>query len=80
MNIPVFRKGLWLSYSVPADVESCWTKRMKFQAASLYATAITKGYSAQDAGIYAEMWVNKQLYEGLVYDAKQEDILKSLCV
>ena len=80
MNIPVFRNGVWISYLVPTDLERYWSHKLKLQAASVYATAITKGYSKQESASLAEAWVNKQLYEGLTYGTQLEDKLKSFLV
>ncbi len=77
MIIPVFRNGVWIHYLVPADMERYWTQRLKLQAASVYATAMTKGYSKEESSTFAEAWVNKQLYEGLTYGTQIETALKS---
>ncbi len=80
MKIPVYRDGKWISFSVSDDMKRYWSQANMFQAASVYATAITKGYSPSQSEVYAEAWVNKQLYEGLSYDTKLEAVLKSFLV
>lgn len=78
MEIPVFRKGVWYSYHVKDDVPSGWLSRHSYQAASLYATAQSRGYSKEMAESLAEMYIFKQIFEGLQYQKQQEEELKAL--
>lgn len=78
--IPVFRKGVWIEYSVPSDVERHWNKAMKLQAASMYATAVSKGISPSQSAVLAECYVNKQMYPGVQYSKSIEDQLQSFLV
>ena len=80
MSIPVFRNSKWISYTVPSDVDTLWSTKSKLQAASVYATAIEKGFSPSYSAILAESYVNKQLYLGLQYNAKIEKTLESFLV
>jgi hypothetical protein len=80
MRIPVFRNGSWISYTVPSDVENLWSKSLQLQAASVYATAISKGLEPSQSAILAEIYVNKQLYADIQYPSQLEDRLKSLYV
>lgn len=80
MRIPVFRNGTWISYTVPTDVRSSWSKSLQLQAASVYATAISKGLQPSQSAILAEIHVNKQLYADIQYSSHLEDRLKSLYV
>lgn len=79
MSIPVYRKGTWIHYELPESGISLWSQRLKFQAASLYATALTKGFSKETSAILAELFVNKELY-GVTYNQSLESALKSLFV
>jgi hypothetical protein len=78
--IPTFRKGSWIEYSVPQDVARHWNKVMKLQAASIYATAVSKGISPSQSAVLAECYVNKQMYPGLQYNKSIEDQLQSFQV
>ena len=80
MRIPVFRNGSWISYTVPTDVETLWSQSLQLQAASVYATAISKGLEPSQSAILAEIYVNKQLYADIQYSLQLEDRLKSLYV
>ena len=78
MEIPVFRKGVWYTYRVKPDVPGGWLSRHSYQAASLYATAQSCGYSPQESEVLAEMYIFKQIFEGLQYNKEQEAKLTSL--
>jgi hypothetical protein len=80
MRIPVFRNGAWINYTVPTDVQNLWSKSLQLQAASVYATAISKGLQPSQSAILAEIYVNKQLYADIQYPLHLEDRLKSLYV
>jgi hypothetical protein len=64
---------------MPESGIALWSQSLKFQAASLYATAITKGFSKETSTILAEVFVNKELY-GVTYNQSLESALKSLFV
>lgn len=72
MKIPVFRKGQWIDYEVPRELPSGWQSIHSYQAASIYATAHSLGYLPKESASFAEMYIFKQLFEGIVYDRKFE--------
>jgi hypothetical protein len=80
MNIPVYRKGTWISYTVPKEGEHFWSRALQLQAASVFATASVRGYSPHTCAILAESYVYKQLYPGLMYSEEIEEKLKSFLV
>lgn len=75
----MYRKGKWIHYEVPESGIALWSPALKLQAASVYATAITKGFSKETSGILAEVFVNKQLY-GVAYKESLETALHSLFI
>jgi hypothetical protein len=80
--LQVFRSGAWIQYPLiysqtHGDIAG-WNKKYEFQAASLYATALSKGYSPLESNAFAEMYVFKQIHEGIKYDKKKETQLKDL--
>ena len=76
MVIPVFRKGQWIQYSPPTTGIQIWSQGLLLQVASIYATAITKGFSPEKSNVLAECYANKQLY-GVEYNKQIEETLKS---
>jgi len=78
MKIPVFRKGKWIEYESPREVPSGWQPFHSYQAASIFASAHAKGYSAKASTSLAEMYIFKQIFAGIVYDAKLESQLESV--
>lgn len=78
-TIPVFRKGAWISYKVPEDGTALWSQSLKLKVASLYATAIAKGYSQETSTVLAECFANKELY-GVKYNSQIEETLNSFYV
>ena len=84
MNKPfqVFRGGAWIQYPLihtQAHNELMgWQKKHEFQAASLYSTALSKGYSPLESNAFAEMYIFKQIHEGIQYDKRREAQLKEL--
>ena len=78
MKIPVFRNGTWIDYEPPRELPSGWQPSHSYQAASLFATALAKGYSPTAAASLAEMYIFKQIFEGIVYDTKFEGQLQSV--
>jgi hypothetical protein len=76
--IPVFRSGKWIQYSMPLPKDPMWNKKHVMRAASFYATACEQGYSQKEAEILAELFINKEVYEGLVYDKRNEAKLKQI--
>ena len=78
MEIPVFRKGVWYTYRVKHDVPAGWLPHHSYQAASLYATAQSRGFTPQESEVLAEMYIFKQIFEGLEYKKDQEQTLLSL--
>jgi hypothetical protein len=79
MSIPVFRNGTWIHYEIPETGTSIWTNSLKFKAASVYATAITKGFSKEKSLVLTECCINKLLY-GVTYTKQIEEEIKSLYV
>ena len=77
-SIPVFRNGDWIQYPYPKDPDPLWSSQHFFRAASAYASALSQGYSSQEAGILAEAFVNKEVYRGCKYDSRFEKQLKKL--
>ncbi len=75
MKIPVFRKGEWIEYDVSYERPSGWQPSHSYQAASIFATAHSLGYSPKESASFAEMYIFKQLFEGIVYDRKLESDL-----
>lgn len=78
-TIPVYRKGTWISYTVPEDGTALWSQSLKLKTASLYATAISKGFSHETSIVLAECYANKELY-GVTYNSNIEETLKSFFV
>lgn len=76
MKIPVFRKGQWIEYEPPREVPGGWQTKHSFQAASIFATARSKGYVPKEAASLAEMYMFKQLFPGIQYDSKFESKLE----
>jgi hypothetical protein len=80
--LQVFRSGVWIQYpliySQTHGELTGWQKKYEFQAASLYATALSKGYTPLESNAFAEMYVLKQIHEGMTYDKKREAQLKDL--
>ena len=74
--VPVFRNGKWMHVSLPST-SSLWSQRHKFQAASLYATAVASGLPPHTASVLVECHVNKDLY-GVVYAKEIEEMLTKL--
>lgn len=78
-TIPVFRKGVWISYTVPETNRNFWSQSLKLKTASVYATAITCGHSQELSTIFAECFANKELY-GVKYNSQIESALQELFV
>ncbi len=78
MKIPIFRKGQWIEYETPREVPSGWLPHHSFQAASVFATARSLGYAPNEAASLAEVYVFKQIFEGIQYDASFESKLQTL--
>jgi hypothetical protein len=79
MSIPVYRKGSWIHYTLPDSGIALWSQSLKLQAASIYASAIVKGYSPDTSHILAESYVTKKIY-GVQYNPTIERYLEKLCV
>jgi hypothetical protein len=62
---PVFQKGKWILY--PGHQDPMWSSANQLQAASAYATALSKGYEPEESEGLATAYINKQIYKGLVY-------------
>jgi len=75
--VPVFRNGSWSSYPVPKG--SGWTPQQTLRAASVYATALTKGHPPHLCSVLAECALNKELY-GVTYGPTIEAHLKEFQV
>jgi hypothetical protein len=78
MKIPIFRKGQWIEYEPPRELPSGWQPFHSYQAASLYATAHVLGHSPKASASLAEVYIFKQIFEGIVYDTKFESELESV--
>ena len=78
-TILVFRKGIWISYKVPHASATIWSQSLKLQAASIYATAISQGHSHETSTVFAECFVNKELF-GVTYNPKIESALEGFLV
>lgn len=72
---PVFQKGKWILY--PGHQDPLWSSANQLQAASFYATALSKGYEPEESEGLATAYINKQIYKGLVYLPPLE---KKLCM
>lgn len=79
MSIPVYRNGSWIHYTLPESGIALWSQSLKLQAASLYASAIGKGYSSEMSHVFAECFVQKQLY-GVRYNPSLETCLEQFCI
>lgn len=77
-RIPVFRNGSWIEYTVPQPLDAMWSQKHIMRAASFYATAIHQGCSTKEAATLAELFINKEVYEGLGYDKRYESKLKQI--
>lgn len=62
---PVFQKGKWILY--PGHQDPLWSSANQLQAASFYATALSKGFEPEESEGLATAYINKQIYKGLVY-------------
>lgn len=60
--IAVFRKGQWMQYIIDR-VDPLWSQKDSMQAASFYATAVTKGFSNDESHMLAEAYINKNIYK-----------------
>jgi hypothetical protein len=80
MSLPVFRQGKWIQYSIPKDGDLFWNANQKFQAASFYATAVTKGFHPSQSAVLTECYINKMVYPGLQYNETLEKQIQSLLV
>ena len=80
--LQVFRGGAWIQYPIMYSQThgefAGWQKKHEFQASSLYATALSRGYTPLESNAFAEMYVFKQIHEGIKYDKKKEAQLKDL--
>lgn len=78
MKIPVFRKGKWIEYEAPRETPAGWLPQHTYQAASVYATAHSLGNGPKESASMAEMYVFKQIFEGILYDPKFESKLSTI--
>lgn len=78
MSLPVFRKGEWISYPLPAQLDPLWSTSHQFKAASVYATALSKGFSSEESAILAECLVNQEVYPDLRYSWKLQRKISQL--
>jgi hypothetical protein len=78
--LAVFRQGKWIQYSprcvITADPRISDT--LQQLAASVYVTALQKGFQEEKAHVLAEATVFKSLYSDLMYDHALESDLKKL--
>lgn len=77
MSVPVFRKGLWISYPI-SQKDSLWSQGHIFKAASFYATALSQGVSSNESAVLAECFVNKEVYPDLRYSRMIEQKLQRI--
>jgi hypothetical protein len=77
MEIPVFRKGNVYMYKVREDCPAGWSKSHSFRAASIFATAQSRGYTQQESEGFAEMYVFKQIFPGMMYEKSLEQTLQT---
>jgi hypothetical protein len=77
-TLPVFRKGVWETYSLPVSPNPLWSYEHILKAGSFYSTALSLGYTASDSSVYAEAYVNKLIYPGLQYSSSLERTLQSI--
>lgn len=80
MSIPVFREGKWIYYTVPEDATFSWNANQKFQAASFYATALTKNMSPSQSAILTECYINTLVYPGLQYNEILQKQIQTLFI
>jgi hypothetical protein len=77
-TLPVYRNGTWIQYPLPPCIDPLWSKSNLFQAASFYATALSKGFPPSESAVLAECYVHKQVYADLQYSKQIERKLASL--
>jgi hypothetical protein len=77
MSLPVFRKGVWMEQTKPL-VDPLWSREHTFQAASFYATAVSQGFSTQEASALSEAYIYKQIYTELQYSKTIEMKIKQI--
>ena len=77
-SIQVFRKGSWVLYPLPSFVDPLWNQAHLYRAASLYATALSRGFSVKESAVLAECFVHKEVYPELQYSRQIERKLESL--
>ena len=78
MKIPVFRKGKWIEYEAPRETPAGWLPHHNFQAAAAFGTAHSLGNTPKESAALAEMYIFKQIFEGLKYDSKFESKLTTI--
>ena len=78
MEIPVLRKGILYTYKTREEYPAGWSPQHTFRAASVFATAQSRGYTTQESEGFAEMFVFKQIFPGLLYEKRLEQKLASL--
>lgn len=77
-TVPVFRQGAWIHYPLPSTVNALWSQEHIFKAASLYATALSQGYSPDESAMLAEAYVNKLIFTGIQYNRSLESRLAQI--
>jgi len=55
-----------------------WSYANQLQAASVYASALSKGYKPEESEDLAVAFVNKKVYKGLIYVKSLEQKLMGL--
>jgi hypothetical protein len=78
MSIPVFRKGTWIEYPLPAQQDILWSEGHLLKAASFYATALSQGVSQNESVVLAECFVNKEVYPNLSYSRILENKIEKI--
>jgi len=75
-SVPVFSRGQWITYK--GNEDPMWSYAHQLQAASVYATALSKGYKPEESEELAVAFVNKTVYKGVVYMKPLEEKLMDL--
>jgi len=75
--IPVFRYGKIYNYDTMYGDRS-WDKKEYFQAASLYATCMAKGYTLSESYSLSYMYITKERAPELHYGSSHMQELKRI--
>jgi hypothetical protein len=75
--IPVLRYGKIYNYDITYG-DRCWDQKEYFQAASLYATCMAKGYTSSESYTLAYMYITKEREPELQYGSLHMQELKKI--